>query len=95
MGSSICTTETTNKGGVGITPFTRITYSVLASVAFIGNMLVILVIAHDKKQLKKSYNMLLLSLAIANILTAINLMTSPAFVLGEAFPYPTKRKKLT
>ena len=74
---------------VGITSFTRVTYSVLASTAFFGNMLVILVIAREKRLSKKSYNVLILSLAVADILTAVNLITSPAFVLGKAFPYPT------
>ena len=55
----------------------------------IGNTLVILVFVWEKKLLKKSYNMLILSLAISDVLTAIMLITNPAFVLGEAFPYPT------
>lgn len=74
---------------VGITTFTRAMYSVLATIAFIGNMLVILVIARDKRLLKKSYSMLILSLAVADILTAVNLITSLAFVHGDSFPYPT------
>ena len=73
----------------GITTFTRAMYSVLATFAFIGNMLVILVIAPSKRLLKKSYNMLVLSLAVADILTAVNLITSPAFVHGDFYPYPT------
>ena len=64
-------------------------YSVLATIAFIGNMLVILVLARDKRLLKKSYNMLILSLAVADILAAVNLITSQVFVLGHSFPYPT------
>ena len=74
---------------VGITTFTQTTYSILATIAIIGNTLVILVFIQDKKLLKKSYNMLILSLAIADVLTAIILITNPAFVLGDAFPYPT------
>ena len=81
--------EKESEAGVGITTFTRVTYSVLAFIALTGNTLVIVVIAQEKKQLKKSYNTLLLSLAVADVLTAINLMTSPAFVLGDFFPYPT------
>ena len=73
----------------GITPFTQITYSVIASLAFFGNMLVISIFWRDRNLLKKSYNMLILSLAIADVLTAITLITNPAFVLGESFPYPT------
>ena len=74
---------------VGITTFTRTSYTILAIVAIIGNSMVILVFFQDKKLLKKSYNMLILSLAIADVLTAITLITNPAFVLGDAFPYPT------
>ena len=73
----------------GITPFTQITYSVIATIAFLGNILVISIFWRDRKLLKKSYNMLILSLAIADVLTAIMLVTYPAFVLGESFPYPT------
>ena len=73
----------------GITAFTQITYSVIATVAFLGNMLVISIFCRDRKLLKKSYNMLILSLAIADVLTAILLITNPAFVLGDSFPYPS------
>lgn len=73
----------------GITAFTQITYSIIATVAFFGNILVISIFLRDKKLLKKSYNMLILSLAIADVLTAILLITNPAFVLGDAFPYPS------
>ena len=72
----------------GITPFTQISYSIIATVAFLGNTLVISIFARDRKLLKKSYNVLILSLAIADVLTAITLITNPAFVLGDAFPYP-------
>ena len=51
--------------------------------------LVILFFIQDRKLVRKSYNILILSLAVADILTAINLITNPAFVLGDAFPYPS------
>ncbi|XP_078372877.1 melatonin receptor type 1B-like [Oculina patagonica] len=73
----------------GITAFTQITYSIIATIAFLGNMLVISMFCRDRKLLKKSYNMLILSLAIADVLTALLLITNPAFVLGDSFPYPT------
>ena len=73
----------------GISPLSQATYSIISAVAFIGNTLVILVFVWDKKLLKKSYNKFILSLAIADVLTAINLITNPAFVLGDEFPYPT------
>ncbi|XP_078372884.1 mu-type opioid receptor-like [Oculina patagonica] len=74
-----------------ITPLSRATYSIVCIVAFLGNMLVILVFVWDKKLLKKSYNMLILSLAIADVLTSVTLITNPAFVLGDLYPYPNSR----
>ena len=89
MNISNTSTTVPNQPLPGITTFTRTTYSILATVAIIGNILVILVFVWDKKLLKKSYNMLILSLAISDVLTAFLLITNPAFVLGDAFPYPT------
>ena len=88
MNVSNSSTAVPNQPPPGITTFTRTTYSILATVAIIGNTLVILVFVWDKKLLKKSYNMLILSLAISDVLTAFLLITNPAFVLGDAFPYP-------
>ena len=73
----------------GIAPFTQVTYAVIATIAFLGNMLVISIFWRDRKLLKKSYNMLILSLAIADVLTAITLITNPGYVFGDTFPYPT------
>ena len=87
--TTMASPQPTSHPPVGITTFTQTTYSILATIAIIGNTLVILVFIQDKKLLKKSYNMLILSLAIADVLTAIILITNPAFVLGDAFPYPT------
>ena len=81
--------QTTSQPPSGLTTFTQVTYSVLASIALVGNTLVILVFIQDRKLLRKSYNILILSLAVADVLTAISLITNPAFVLGDAFPYPT------
>ena len=81
-------TNTDNSAALpGITIYTQVAYSLIASVAFIGNMLVISFFWRDPKLLKKSYNILILSLAIADVLTAICLFTNPVFVLGDAFPY--------
>ena len=74
---------------LGITALTQAAYSIIATVAFFGNILVISIILRDRKLLKKSYNMLILSLAIADVLTALLLITNPAFVLGDTFPYPS------
>ena len=73
----------------GITAFTQIAYSIIATVAFFGNILVISIFLRDRKLLKKSYNMLILSLAIADVFTALLLITNPAFVFGDMFPYPS------
>ncbi|KAM7444989.1 hypothetical protein ABFA07_006519 [Porites harrisoni] len=81
--------QTTSQPPPGLTTFTQVTYSVLASIALVGNTLVIVVFIQDRKLLRKSYNILILSLAVADVLTAISLITNPAFVLGDAFPYPT------
>lgn len=89
MNNSNSSAVVPNQPPPGITTFTRTTYSILATVAILGNTLVILVFVWDKKLLKKSYNMLILSLAISDVLTAFLLITNPAFVLGDAFPYPT------
>ena len=85
--STFVTNSDISGGPPGITIYTQVTYSLIASVAFIGNMLVISFFWQDPKLLKKSYNILILSLAIADVLTAICLVTNPAFVLGDAFPY--------
>ncbi|KAJ7363445.1 hypothetical protein OS493_009599 [Desmophyllum pertusum] len=84
-----CIPQSSSTAPAGITPFTQIAYSITATVAFLGNMLVISVFCRDRKLLKKSYNMLILSLAIADVLTAVSLISNPAFVLGDSFPYPT------
>lgn len=43
----------------------------LSSVALFGNTLVILVFVFDRRLLKKSYNILILSLAVSDVLSAV------------------------
>ena len=81
--------STISQTAPGSTPASQVIYSIVAIVALLGNTLVILVFIFDKKQLKKSYNKLILSLAIADVLTAVSLITNPAFVLCNSFPYPS------
>ena len=70
--SSFATNSDISAAPPGITIYTQVAYSLVASVAFIGNMpLVISFFWQDPKLLKKSYNILILSLAIADVLTAI------------------------
>ena len=73
----------------GRTFYTQTTFAIIAAIAFLGNTLVILLFVKERKLLKKSYNMLILFLAISDVLTAILLVTNPALVLGDLFPYPT------
>ena len=91
MSSSTVTSPTSPliKAVVGITTATQVTYSIICTIAFLGNTLVILVFVWDKKLLNKSYNILILSVAIADVLTAITLITNPAFVIGDGLPHPT------
>ena len=78
-----------SSGVPGISPVTQATYSIVSVITILGNMLTIMVFIQEKNLLKKSYNNLIMSLAIADVLTDITLITNPAFVLGDAFPYPT------
>lgn len=89
MNVSNSSTPSSSQPLPGITNFTRFTYSILSIVAMIGNTLVILVFVENKKLLRKSYNILILSLAVSDVMTALLLITNPAFVLGNVFPYPT------
>ena len=89
MNVSNSSTPSSSQPLLGITNFTRFTYSILSIVAMIGNTLVILVFVENKKLLRKSYNILILSLAVSDVMTALLLITNPAFVLGNVFPYPT------
>ena len=72
----------------GITKI-QIVICIISIFAFLGNTLTILVFVRDKKLLKKSYNAFILCLAIADVLTAILLITSPGFALGDLIPRPT------
>ncbi|CAH3032404.1 unnamed protein product [Porites lobata] len=68
---------------------TQIAICVISILAILGNTLTILVFVGDKKLLKKSYNAFILCLAIADVLSAILLITSPGFALGDLIPRPT------
>lgn len=73
----------------GISPFTQISNIIICVLAICGNMLTMMMFATERKLLKKPYNILILALAIADVLAAISVITNPAFVLGDAFPYPS------
>ena len=69
----------------------QITNCTLSTFGILGNTLTILVFARDKKLLKKSHNVFILCLAIADVLTSILLLTSPVMGLGDFIPRPTNR----
>lgn len=73
----------------GLNPVARVCYTIICVLAIFGNSLTIVMFAKERNLLKKSYNILILALAIADVLTAINVIIHPAYVLGDAFPRPT------
>lgn len=68
---------------------TVILYICICALAIFGNSLTIVMFTLERRLLKKSYNILILALAITDVLTAVNVIVNPSFVLGDAFPYPT------
>lgn len=68
---------------------TVILYICICVLAIFGNSLTIVMFILERQLLKKSYNILILALAITDVLTAVNVIVNPSFVLGDAFPYPT------
>ena len=86
---SLSPSSTVSQTAPGSTLASQVIFVLLSVVAFLGNSLVVLVFIYDKKLLKKSYNKLIFTLAIADVLTAVTLISNPAFVLGDSFPYPT------
>ena len=72
----------------GISLTTQVTYSIICTTAILGNTLTIIMFVLERMLLKKTHSVLILTLAIADVLTAINVITSPTYVLGDAFPTP-------
>ena len=69
----------------------QITNCILSIFGILGNTLTILVFVLDRQLLKTSYNVFILCLAIADMLTSILLLTSPGFGLGDLYPRPTNK----
>ena len=67
---------------------TQISYGIICVVAIIGNTLTIVMFVMERQLLKKSYNMLIMFLAISDVLTAVSIIINPFYVLGDAIPYP-------
>ena len=75
--------------GAGKSPSMQVGYIIICVAAILGNTLTILTFTLERRLLKKSYNILILTLAIADVLTATMVIISPSYVLGKAFPFPT------
>ena len=67
----------------------QITNCILSIFGIFANTLTILVFVLDRQLLKTSYNVFIICLAIADVLTSILLLTSPGFGLGDLYPPPT------
>ena len=59
---------------------TKVIFTFTASLALVGNFLVLLLFAHFPSWLKKKHYQCILNLAITDILTAISLLVVPKFV---------------
>ncbi|XP_068696067.1 somatostatin receptor type 5-like [Montipora foliosa] len=66
----------------------QISYGIICVMAIFGNTLTIVMFVMERQLLKKSYNVLIMFLAISDVLTAVNIIINPIFILGDAFPYP-------
>lgn len=70
----------------------KVCYFIIAILALFGNILVSLFFCQKRKIfLKKSYYIILLALAITDIVTAIFLFITPAFLFIDSFPEPTNK----
>ncbi|XP_068756912.1 somatostatin receptor type 5-like [Montipora capricornis] len=67
---------------------TQISFGIVCVMAIFGNTLTIVMFVVERQLLKKSYNVLIMFLAISDVLTAVNVIINPFYVLGDAFPYP-------
>lgn len=68
---------------------TKVAFSLTASLALIGNIMVLLLFARFPSWLKKKHYQCILSLAVTDILTAISLLVVPKFVQDqEAYAVP-------
>ncbi|XP_068696063.1 somatostatin receptor type 4-like [Montipora foliosa] len=76
------------KSGGKMDRLTQISYGIICVTAIFGNTLTIVMFVMERQLLKKSYNVLIMFLAISDVLTAVNIIISPFYVLGNAFPYP-------
>ncbi|XP_068753182.1 neuropeptide receptor 22-like [Montipora capricornis] len=67
---------------------TQISYGIISVMAIFGNTLTIVMFVMERQFLKKSYNVLIMFLAISDVLTAVTIIINPFYVLGDAIPYP-------
>ncbi len=65
--------------------YQKVILSIIAAIAFLGNSFTVLLFLRKSKWLKKTYNCLILALAIQDILLAICIMVLPGFILDERY----------
>ena len=84
-------------GYVAITPntFSKVAYSVTASIALVGNLCVVYMFARRRKLLEKSHNICILNLALTDIFTALSILSNPRMVLDETFYQVSSQNYLT
>lgn len=73
---------------------TKVIFSLTATLALIGNLMVLVLFARFPKWLKKKHYQCILNLAVTDILTAISLLVVPKFVQDpDAYTVPLGKKK--
>lgn len=79
-------------GDSTLTTVKKVSYFIIAIVALLGNLLVSAFFFQNRKNfLKKTYYMVLFALSITDILTAVFLLATPAFLFTSGMPEPTNR----
>ena len=82
-------TTTLSKSSEDTRTVSRVIFSLTATLALIGNSMVLVLFARFPKWLKKKHCQCILNLAVTDILTAISLLVVPKFVQDpEAYTVP-------
>ena len=97
MSSEVVQSNNETISYVAITPstFSKVAYSVTASIALVGNLCVVYMFARRRKLLEKSHNRCILNLALIDIFTALSLLSNPRMVLDETFYQVSSQNYLT
>jgi hypothetical protein len=71
---------------------TKVIFSLTATLALIGNLMVLVLLVRFPKWLKKKHYQCILNLAITDILTAVSLLVVPKFVQDpDAYTVPLSK----